>query len=73
MKTLVTLPASVAVGSFVLALAVSPYAIAIYAVAFSAAFVALLANDYAPRSRRWEPRSLKPTTPGDDHHLQLAA
>lgn len=59
MKRIASVSSIIAIGSLALSLASLPYAGVLYVLAFSASLVAMLATDYAPRSPRWEPRSLK--------------
>ncbi len=75
MKLISSLALVVAIGAFLLSLASTHYALALYTVAFSASLVLVLATDYSSRARRWEPRSLRlaPATTAKTQRLQLAA
>jgi hypothetical protein len=73
MKLVSSLASVVAIVSFGLSLFFAQYAVGFYAVAFSASLVLILATDYSPRSRGWEPRSLKLASHRSAQRLQLAA
>lgn len=73
MKLFASISASVALGGFALSLLSTPFAVALYGLAFTACLALILATDYAPRAHRWEPRSLKIANATKPNALQLAA
>ena len=76
MKLVSFLSSVVAVVSFGLSVFFAQYSVGFYALAFGAALVLIVANDYAPRTRGWEPRSVRIDripAPRSAQRLRLAA
>jgi len=69
--------AAVATTAFLLAVLFDHYVAAFFGIAASSFFLLIVAKDYAPKSRRWEPRLVpvhepRPRSP-DRHRFRLAA
>lgn len=68
---------AIATSAFLLAFIYERYALALYAVAASSFILLIVARDYAPKPRRWEPRLMtaQPNRPqpSPEQRLRLAA